>query len=232
MPMALVHLASPSGLTTPAASMPHSVAIVDDDPLLRRELVRAVRACNDLVLMGEVGDLPEAFGLIRSNPVDVLLVDLDLPSGSGIDLIRYASAELPRCAIMVLTVFGDERNVLASLDAGASGYLLKSTHSADIAEHILALCAGGSPISPSIARGLLTRLKQSAPSHTPDDLSPQEYSVLSLSAKGYTYEEVADLLMLSSHTVKTYVKRIYRKLQVNSKTAAVYEARKLRWLDD
>jgi DNA-binding NarL/FixJ family response regulator len=212
--------------------MPHSVAIVDDDPLVRRELVRAVHACNDLVLIGEAGDLPEAFGLMQSNQVDVLLVDLDLPSGSGIDLIRHASVALPSCSIMVLTVFGDERNVLACLDAGASGYLLKSTHCADIAEHILALCAGGSPISPTIARGLLTRLKQSTPTDRPLDLSHQEYSVLSLSAKGYTYEEVADLLMLSSHTVKTYVKRIYRKLQVNSKTAAVYEARKLRWLDD
>lgn len=140
---------------------------------------------------------------------------------------------------MVITWFGDERHVVACLEAGATGYLLKGTGDIDIAEHVRVLCAGGSPISPTIARRLLKRFTSAnspapieADTATLPDLSAQERSVLSLCAKGYTYQEIATLLTLSSHTVKTYVKRIYRKLQVHSKTEAVYEARKLNWLDD
>lgn len=225
--------------------MPHTVAIVEDDPRLLAELAGAVRSAPDLELVGEAADVPEALFMLRRRPPDVLLVDLGLPSGSGIELIRFAAAQLPLCEVMVLTLFGDQRNVLDCLEAGATGYLLKGTQGADIAEHIRVLRAGGSPISPSIARQLLTRFAGARPAgdgagespragmeEPQGALSDQERSVLGLSAKGYTYEEIAGLLGLSSHTVKTYVKRIYRKLQVHGKTEAVYEARKLKWLQD
>lgn len=216
--------------------MSHSVAIVEDDPRLRTELARTVEASGDLALAGTASDLPSGFALLRTTSPDVLLVDLELPGGSGIDLIRMACAEQPRCEVMVLTLFGDERNVVASLEAGACGYLLKDTSPAEVVGHIRTLCAGGSPISPAVARRLLTRFRPPAASEearTPDaGLSEREHSVLSLCAKGFTHDEIAGLTGLSAHTVKTYVKRIYRKLQVHNKAEAIFEARKLRWLSD
>ena len=134
---------------------------------------------------------------------------------------------------MVITVFAEEQLVVDCIEAGATGYLLKGSSPQDIAIQIRSLVAGGSPISPTIARRLLRRFTGSrgAGDGAPT-LSSQEQMVLSMSAKGYSYDEIARLLKLSRRTVETYVKRIYRKLQVHSKTAAVYEGRKLGLVDD
>ena len=166
----------------------------------------------------------------------MLLVDLGLPDIGGIELIRYCAKHLPECDVMVVTVFGDEQHVVGSLEAGATGYLLKDTLPEDIAEQIRTLHAGGSPISPVIARQLLSRLAPAGPGTAPAEgapvLSDRELAVLTLATKGFTYEEIAQMMSVSKHTVMTYVKRSYRKLQVNSKSEAVYEARKLGLLRD
>jgi DNA-binding NarL/FixJ family response regulator len=219
--------------------MSHAVLIVEDEQAARLALAQAVSEAPDLSVLACLADIPEALRLLRRVKPDVLLVDLSLPSGSGLDLIRWTKSNHPRCEIMVITWSGEERQVVASLEAGALGYLLKGSSSSDIVSHIRVLCEGGSPISPTIARRLLNRFSPvPTPEPSPESeaaesaLSAQERSVLSLCAKGYTFQEIAALLSLSSHTVKTYVKRIYRKLHVNSKTEAVYEARKLNWLND
>jgi DNA-binding NarL/FixJ family response regulator len=130
-------------------------------------------------------------------------------------------------------VYAEEQLVVDCIEAGATGYLLKGSSPQDIASQIRLLVAGGSPISPTIARRLLGRFTGNRnATGTAPSLSAQELAVLSMSAKGYSYDEIAPLLKLSRHTVETYVKRIYRKLQVHSKTAAVYEARKLGLVDD
>jgi DNA-binding NarL/FixJ family response regulator len=213
--------------------MTHTVLIVEDDPRLRSLLAHAITLSGDLKLAGEADDIPEGLRLLERLRPDVALIDIGLPSGSGLELIRYASRHLPRCDVMVISVFAEERVVMDCIEAGATGYLLKGSRPEDISAQIRLLVAGGSPISPMIARQLLGRLAgtRSAVSDAPS-LSAQEHSVLSLSAKGYNYEEIARLLRLSPHTVDTYVKRIYRKLQVHSKAAAVYEARKLGLVDD
>lgn len=213
--------------------MSHSVLIVEDDPRLRASLVHAVRSARDLKLVGEADDLPEAMRLFSSMQPDVILVDIGLPSGSGIELIRHAANRSPRCDVMVITVFAEKNLVMECIEAGATGYLLKGSGAGDIVEQIRLLVAGGSPISPAIARHLLSRLagSRNATDKSPS-LSEQEHAVLSMSAKGYNYEEIASLLELSRHTVETYVKRVYRKLQVHSKTAAIYEARRLGLFDD
>jgi DNA-binding NarL/FixJ family response regulator len=236
-----------------------SVLIVEDDPRCRNAFGTAVRNAADLYLAGLAGDVAEGLRLLDDTRPDVLLVDIGLPSGSGIDLIRHASAHLPHCETMVVTVFADELSVLACIEAGATGYLLKDAYSVDIAHEIRALCAGGSPISPAIARRLLMRVGRAdggqpgahatTPAATrgtapgaataadpadtrPHPLSAQEQSVLAYSARGYSYDETAQLMGLSRHTVETYVKRIYRKLQVHSKTEAVFEARAQGWMRD
>jgi DNA-binding NarL/FixJ family response regulator len=216
-----------------------TVLIVEDDPRFRDAFVRAVRAASDMSLAGEAADYATGLSALSRKP-DVLLVDLDLPDGNGIDLIREAAAHLPSCDIMVVTVFGDEQHVLRSIEAGATGYLLKDMPPETIVEQIRVLRAGGSPISPFIARQLLTRLSGPPTAATgpaldgepQSRLSAQETKVLSLAAKGYTYDEVAELMLVSRHTVQTYVKRLYRKLQVGSKLAAVQEATRLQLLND
>ncbi|HEX3602967.1 MAG TPA: response regulator transcription factor [Steroidobacteraceae bacterium] len=218
--------------------MTHTVLIVDDDLRLRAAFAQAVRVAADLKLIGEADDLPEGLRLLETMQPDVLLVDIGLPSGSGLALIRHAAKRTPQCNVMVITVFAEEQLVVDCIEAGATGYLLKGSSPQDIAAQIRQLVAGGSPISPTIARRLLGRFTNSrntadspAAGNSPT-LSTQEQAVLSMSAKGYSYDEIAPLLKLSRHTVETYVKRIYRKLQVHSKTAAVYEARKLGLVDD
>src|SRR3984885_246571 len=213
--------------------MAHSVLIVEDDLRLRASLAQAIRGAVDLKLMGEADDLPEGLRLLDLVQPEVLLVDIGLPSGSGLELIRHAAKQSPHCNVMVITVFAEEQLVLDCIEAGATGYLLKGSSPQDIAAQIRSLVAGGSPISPTIARRLLSRFtaQPNAGADAPT-LSTQEQAVLSMSAKGYSYDEIAGLLKLSRHTVETYVKRIYRKLHVHSKTAAVYEGRKLGLVDD
>ena len=202
-----------------------SVLIVEDDARFREAFSQAVLRAPDMRLIGAAPDFRSGLALLEALP-DVLLVDLQLPDGSGVDLIRAAAHQDPPCDVMVVTVFGDERNVLQSIEAGATGYLLKDLPADELVQQIRVLRAGGSPISPIIARQLLTRF--APPEAEVDPLSAQEVRVLTLTAKGHTYDEIAGLMQISRHTVQTYVKRIYRKLQVNSKLGAVSEGRRLR----
>lgn len=208
---------------------PVNVLLVEDDPAFRESFAQAVSAAPDMRLAGSAADLASGLALLAVGP-DVLLVDLQLPDGNGIDLIHAAASRLPQCEIIVVTVFGDERHVLDSIAAGATGYLLKDTSAADIVEQIRVLRDGGSPVSPVIARQLLNRLSggRGEVAEPPVPLlSEQESRVLSLAAKGYSYDEIARLMVVSKHTVQTYVKRSYRKLHVHGKVEALAEARRL-----
>jgi len=210
------------------------VVIVEDDAKFRSAFARLIEATPEMELLGTAATLAQGMDLVRRRMPDVLLVDLDLPDGSGLDLIRHVASRSDTCDIMVITVFGDERHVIESIEAGASGYLLKDSLPEDFIEQIRVLHAGGSPISPVIARQLLARFVAPVVAKSLDvpELSEREHSVLSLVTKGFSYQEIASLMRVSPHTVLTYVKRIYRKLQVSSKTEAVYEARKLGLVKD
>ena len=212
-----------------------AVLLVEDDPTFFEAFTRAIEQAADLRLVGAASTFAEGRALIERTAPDVLLVDLGLPDGSGIDLIRLVRERHPDCDAMVATVFGDEAHVIQSIEAGASGYLLKDSADGDIAEQIRRLHGGGSPISPVIARRLLLRFRPAVPlagAAPRADLSARELEVLGLITKGFTFEEISRLLAVSPHTVGTYVKRIYGKLQVGSKTEAVYEARKLGLVRD
>lgn len=217
--------------------MSPAVLIVEDDPHFRAALSGALREASDMQLVGAADDLPEGLRLLEQHRPDVLLVDIGLPGGSGIDLIRRAKVSVPDCDSMVVSVFADEQSIIRCIEAGATGYLLKDSNACDIVRQIRVLRDGGSPISPAIARRLLKRFAPAPQSLSAADgpatgLSAQECCVLSMSAKGYSYDEAARLMGVSRHTVGTYVKRIYRKLQVHSKTEAVYEARKMGLVED
>lgn len=217
----------------PPASAAARVMVVEDDPLFRDAFVAAVAGAPDLLLATSAGTLGEALQSLHGAPVEVLLTDLQLPDGSGIELIRRVRQVWPQCQSVVATVFGDEAHVLAAIEAGAVGYLLKDSTPDGLVDQLRTLRAGGSPISPLIARHLLRRL-QPAPTQPapPNPLSERETEVLQAITKGFSFDEIARLLGVSRHTVLTYGRRIYAKLEVNSKTEAVYEARRLGLVRD
>lgn len=213
---------------------PLRVVLVEDDAAFQEAFRTALAGAPDLSTAGVAATAAEARALLTGPAADVLVVDLGLPDGSGVDIIGEAHARWPGCAIMVATTFADERHVIASIEAGASGYLLKDSPLPTIAEDIRVLHGGGSPISPRIARQVLMRFRpDERPAEeveTPDkggapSLSDREKETLQLITRGFSFEEIAALMGVSRNTVLTFVRRIYAKLEVRSKTEAVFEAR-------
>jgi DNA-binding NarL/FixJ family response regulator len=211
------------------------VALVEDDVHFQNTLTSAIASAPDIALQSVAGTRADGLKALDLAPADVLLVDLGLPDGSGIDVIRAAHRKWPSCNIMVNTTFADEAHVIQSLEAGASGYLLKDSAPKNMLDEIRSLQGGGSPISPLIARQILLRFRAPEPAalpaqpdackSTPATLSAREKEVLEYITKGFTADEIADLLSVSRHTVLTYFRRIYSKLEVNSKAEAIFEAR-------
>ena len=219
---------------------PIRVVLVEDDERIRAQLTDAVRADDRLALVATFDRLHAALaGLVQLAP-DVLLVDLGLPDGSGLELIRACSRLHQGCDIMVVSMFADEANVLASIEAGALGYVHKDAADTDIVDAILSLHSGGSPMSPAIARRMLTRIRSTpaaglsarAAAPAPSALTPRETEILNLISRGYSYQEVADLLNIMVSSVQTHIKSMYRKLAVHSRSEAVFEARALGLLKD
>jgi DNA-binding NarL/FixJ family response regulator len=217
---------------------PIKVVIVEDDVQVLHWLQQAITSSPDIQIQAAVGTRAQGLALLHEPSAHVLLVDLGLPDGSGIDVIQMASRQWPGCAIMVITTFGDEGNVMRSLQAGATGYLLKDSTPRNILNEIRSLHKGGSPISPLIARKILTRFVKpdelvSVASMTPSIvLSSREHETLELITKGFSVDEIAQLLSVSKHTVQTFIRRIYNKLEVNSRSQAIHEARQQGLIND
>lgn len=217
------------------------VLMVEDDPAMRARLQAIVDAHPSLHLLAACDTRAAALAWIAAaqQAPDVLLVDLGLPDGSGLDVLQRVVQRFPGCDCMVISMFGDAQTVVRSIEAGAVGYLYKDAAPVDIAQAILDMKAGASPISPAIARHLARRLQTpaetvdlhgpapvsgSALTNDPTALSPREGEVLQLIGKGFSFSEIAGLQGVSVHTVRTHIKGIYRKLAVHSRGEAVYEA--------
>lgn len=220
------------------------VLIVEDDPEVRSFFAACVARSPFLMLTGCVGTVAHAKAYLTDPEpgVDVLLTDLGLPDGSGLEIIEHARRSHPACESLVISMFGDEDNVLASIEAGALGYIHKDAAPADIAQTILEMKAGASPISPMIARRMLTKFAalQAAsivvkatpvaakpPNSDQPTLSRREQEVLAMIARGFSYREIADLQEVSVHTVQSHIKSLYSKLAVHSKMDAVFEATRM-----
>ena len=224
------------------------VLIVEDDPQMRAFFAASVARCAQLNLVGAVGSVAEAKQCLdqAALEVDVLMTDLGLPDGSGLEVIRHVRMCHPACEALVISMFGDEDNVLASIEAGALGYIHKDAAPDDIANTILEMKAGASPISPMIARRVLSKYRsmQTNIALAPVDiatsaikmegndsskalLSRREQEVLELVSRGFSYAEIADLKHLSVHTIQTHIKSLYAKLEVHSKMEAVLEATRM-----
>lgn len=210
--------------------MPIRTAIVEDEPELRKMIVSLLQEDPDYNVVAEFAEGAPAIAGIPDLAVDIALVDLGLPDISGIEVIRALKARCPACNVLVVTTFGDEKTVTAALESGADGYLLKGTSREELKRDIRSLQDGGSPLSPMIARKLLNRLRAEPEKRRSVDaeaiLTAREQQVLEMIAKGFSYGETSKICGISATTVHTHLKSIYRKLEVHSKTEAVYEARR------
>lgn len=211
------------------ASASFKIGILEDDPDFRELLVSIVEADAELELAFACGTVAAALELFRVSVPDLVLVDMQLPDGSGLELIRAATAaDTPS---LMLTVLADRKTALAAFEEGVHGYLLKDSEPDVIHGGMKSTLSGQSPISPAVANHLL-RLVRRAPSASTGVPQPteRETEVLGMIARGLTYAEVARAAGISIHTVGDHVKSIYRKLDVNSKNEAIHEARQLGWL--
>ena len=199
------------------------VAIVEDDEGIRTSLVTLIRRASSLKLTGDYGDAETALKEIPRNPPDVVLMDINLPGIKGPDCVRQLKAQLSKVQFLMLTVYEDSDSLFNSLKAGASGYLLKRTASARLLEAIRDVHAGGSPMTPQLARRVVqffTRPAEEAASPVAS-LTPGEREFLDQLANGYAYKEIADRMKISIDTVRSYVRTVYEKLHVHSRTEAV-----------
>jgi DNA-binding NarL/FixJ family response regulator len=230
--------------------MSHSkfrVVICEDNLPLRQEFEALITGSDRYELVGSSAYGLDVMDFLSKVKVDILLLDLQLPDTHGIEVLKHKQGVQPQCEALIVTVFGDECSVLTAIEAGATGYVLKDEPGVRLLESMDELLSGGSPITPSIARLMLRRLQPGAtplapklikgawddslPEALPFQWSEREDEVLSFVAKGYSVQEVADLLHLSANTIKTHVRRIYKKLSVTSRSEALHEARALGLLD-
>jgi DNA-binding NarL/FixJ family response regulator len=217
----------------------YSVLLVEDDSYTRDLLETIVNAHEQLNVMAAVGTQSEGLNALEKQQPDVLLVDLGLPDGDGTDLIHDVFRRGYDTDVMVITVFGDEKHVIRAIEAGATGYILKDGSNSYIAQSIIQLKEGGSPISAPIARYLLNRFHGSEHVHKAEvkegvelpHLTKREKEVLSQLSRGFNFNEISKNLNISPHTVTSHVKHIYRKLAVRSRSEAVFEAMQLGLID-
>lgn len=210
---------------------PSRVMVVEDDVVTRRLLCHAIEVEPSLELVGAFGTVADAQRQLERTHVDILLTDLGLPDGSGLAVIRSCRRLAPAADIMVITLSSEEEQVLACIEAGASGYVLKESGHNRILQSIVEMRAGGSPISPVVARMVLARMRRPVPEVDADTaaeplLTRRESAILELISQGGTYARVAASLGLSVGTVQTHIKNIYAKLSVHSRTEAILEAQR------
>lgn len=205
------------------------VLLVEDDAPVRDRLARILEGWDNGILVAACGTLSDAIQVIDRERIDLLITDVRLPDGSGVAAINRLKTLSPDAEAMVISVLADERTVLDAIQAGAAGYLHKDAYAIDLLEAVNDLLAGHSPISSSIARLLVRRLAGHETTDrqpdVPSGLTTREMDILKHIARGLTYEEIASRLEISRNTVPVHIRNIYRKLSVNNRSQAVYEAR-------
>ncbi len=198
------------------------VAVVDDDEGIRTSLTAMIRRAPNFRLTGDYPDAETALREIPNHPPDVVLMDINLPGMNGVECVRQLKTAQPSLQVLMLTVYEDSDSLFNSLKAGASGYLLKRTASSRLLESINDVYDGGSPMTPQLARRVVQLFAK--PGNEDEDVSKLtagEKEFLEQLAKGYAYKEIADRMKISIDTVRSYVRTVYEKLHVHSRTEAV-----------
>ena len=199
-----------------------TVSIVDDEADLRQHIVGYLAAVGNIRCLGAYASAEEALAHLPQQPPDVILMDINLGEMDGIECVRRLTVLMPQALVLMLTVFEDTDQIFRALAAGASGYLLKRSPPRELLEAIHEVCAGGSPMSTPIARKVVQSFKTlPARGGESAELSERECAVLDGLAAGLAYKQIAGQLGISIHTVRNYIRRIYEKLHVCSRTEAV-----------
>ena len=202
--------------------MPISVSIVEDNEQLRTTLARVIGRAEGFRCVSHYGSAEAAIQALPKDKPDVVLMDINLPGINGVECVRQLKPLLPETQAVMLTVYEDTDNIFNALAAGAAGYLLKRTTSAELLEAIREVHRGGSPMTTHIARKVTQSFHRTGPSpRQGENLSEREQEVLDCLSKGFLYKEIAEKLGISYETVHTYIRRIYEKLQVRTRTEAV-----------
>jgi len=215
---------------------PIRVGILEDNFSMRHHFSKIVEKSNQLSLAFAAENIAEAREKHPLYPSDICLVDIQLPDGSGLDFVADLQKS-DQTKALILTVLGDKVSVLAALQAGAQGYLLKDTPAAQIEQAILSVISGANPISPQAATHLLEIINNPTTSQSTvtepvkDKITAREKEVLRLFSRGLSYQETADVLGITINTVREYTKAIYRKLSVHSRNEAIFEALQNGWID-
>jgi DNA-binding NarL/FixJ family response regulator len=198
------------------------VAIVDDDEGIRASLAALIRRAPAFKLTGDYPDAETALKEIPRHPPNVVLMDINLPGINGVECVRQLKAAVPSLQVLMLTVYEDSESLFDSLKAGASGYLLKRTAPARLIEAIRDVYGGGAPMTPQLARRVVQFFSRPGEDESPvAKLTVGEREFLDQLAKGYAYKEIADRMRISIDTVRSYVRTVYEKLHVHSRTEAV-----------
>jgi len=202
--------------------MPITVSIVEDNDKLRGTLARLLDRSDGFRCLSQYGYAEDALKDLPQVRPNVVLMDINLPGMNGVECVRQLKQLIPETQIMMLTVYEDTENIFNALAAGAGGYMLKRTSSKELLEAVQAVHSGGSPMTMHIARKVVQSFQRSAASvQTTENLSEREQQVLDLLSQGLIYKEISEKLGISYETVHTYIRRIYEKLQVRTRTEAV-----------
>lgn len=198
------------------------VAIVEDDRKAREIFVEWVNRAEGFRCVSDHGSAEDAIELLPKGKPQVIFMDINLPGMNGVECVRKLKTLLPEAQFVMLTVYEDSDHIFQALQAGATGYLLKRTPRAELVAALRDVHAGGSPMTTNIARKVVKAFHQAAqPQPIVAELSTRENEVLQLLAQGFLYKEIADTLNVAVPTVNTYIRRIYEKLHVRSRTEAV-----------
>ena len=201
------------------------VGIIEDQPRIREGLRSLIDGTDGYRCVGSFGSMEEALAQLDRELPDVMLVDIGLPGMSGIEGMRHIKARHPSLAVLMLSVYDDDRRIFDALCAGACGYLLKNTPPTRLLESLKEVAGGGSPMSPEVARKVVALFREFRPPEQADyQLTPHEIRILKLLVEGYNYQTAADELNVSINTIRFHMRSIYEKLQVHSKSEAVSKA--------
>jgi two-component system, NarL family, response regulator LiaR len=209
---------------------PIRVLLADDHAIVRAGIRQFLERAGDIQVIAEADDGEMAQDLIRAHKPDVSVLDIQMPKASGIEVTRWVRANFPKVGVLILTAYDDDPYVLAVLQAGANGYVLKTASPADLIQAVRDVYIGKSVLDPSITQKLVAQLSHPKEALQVEQLTEREMEVLALAAKGYTNKAIGVQLGISDRTVQGHLAHIFNKLQAGSRTEAVMRAVSMGWI--
>ena len=206
------------------------VLLADDHVIVREGIRRLLESAKDIEVVAVAGDGEEAQFLVQKHLLDVAVLDIQMPKASGIEVTRWMRAHLPQVGVLILTAYNDDPYVMAVLQAGANGYVLKTANSEDLIQAVRDVNEGKSALDPSITKKLMSNLFRQAVQKPIEPLTDRELDVLRMAAKGYTNKAIGIQLNISDRTVQGHLAHIFDKMQATSRTEAVMRAVSLGWI--